>query len=558
MEILQEEIQKLKPNIPISIVTLPDGDTINETWLKYGTEGVSQLIKSNSPVEVVTKDELNIISEYKISFEGSAGTYFVIGRLSMEMQNMKVSLQIVDRYTQRKHRLKIDLFEFAHVQFQCKELSEKQNLDYNTLETDLIRLTDLLEVYREQMFEAEINPVSEQFSAKELTPKASQKAIEFLSKPKLLNNIDALLEQSGIIGEEDNRMMLFVIASTYKMPNLLHALIQGTSGEGKSHLLNSIASCMPQEDVMNTTRITKKSLYHYQDKELTNKLILIQDFDGLDEEAQFAFREMQSAKFLTSSTITKDQFGNVRGKLKQVNCHFASLTATTKAEVYYDNMSRSVVIGVDESQEQTVRIINQQNKKIAGLIDSDKEQEAKELLRNAMRVLKPYVVINSYADKIMLPLEAKMLRRLNSQFQNFVSQITILNQYQRKTDSKGRLITTKEDIQIAVDIFFSAIMIKVDELDGSTRQFFERMKQYIKKQPKGTTHRFTAREIRQQMNISKSTNFKYFNSLIELEYIQAVEGSPNRGFKYMIVHWDDLEKTRTKIRADLNQQLQVL
>ncbi len=557
METLQEEIQQLKPKIPISMVELPDGDDLNDTWLKYGTEGMAELIKSTMPVEP-PQEGLKIINEYKISFEGGAGTYFVIGRLSMEMQQMKVSLQIVDRHTQRKYRLKIDLFEFAHVQFQCKELSEKQNLDYNTLETDLIRLTDLLEVYREKLFEAEINPIAEQYSAKELTPKASENAVAFLSKPNLLNNINALLEQSGIIGEEDNRLMLFVIASTYKMPNLLHCLIQGTSGEGKSHLLNSIAQCMPQEDVLNTTRITKKSLYHYQDKELTNKLILIQDFDGLDDEAQFAFREMQSAKFLTSSTVSKDQFGNVRGKMKQVNCHFASLTATTKAEVYYDNMSRSVVIGVDESQEQTLRIVQQQNKKIAGLIDFEKEQQAKELLRNAIRVLKSYTVINPFADKIMLPLEAKMLRRLNSQFQNFVSQITILHQYQRKTDSKGRLIATKEDIQKAVDIFFSAIMIKVDELDGSTRQFFEKMKKYVKKQPKGTTHRFTAREIRQEVNISKSTNFKYFNSLLELEYIQAVEGSPNRGFKYLIVHWDNIEKTRAKIRSDLNRQLEAL
>lgn len=557
MENIKEQIRKLKPNIPIKELQLPDGDSLNEMWLKYGTEGISEFLKSDAPSEKPLEG-LKIINDYKLSFEGKAGTYLVIGKLSMEMQNMKVSLQIIDRATQRKHRLKIDLFEFAHVQFQCKELSEKQNLDYNTLEADLIRLTDLLEVYREELFEAEVNPISEQYSAKELTPKASENAMEFLSKPNLLKNIDKLLEQSGIIGEQDNRMMLFVIASTYKMPNLLHCLIQGTSGEGKSHLLNSIAQCMPQEQVMNTTRITKKSLYHYQDKELTNKLILIQDFDGLDEEAQLAFREMQSAKFLISSTVSKDQFGNVRGKLKQVNCHFASLTATTKAEVYYDNMSRSVVIGVDESLEQTLRIVKQQNQKIAGLIDTDKEQQAKEQLRNSIRVLKSYVVVNPYADKIMLPLEAKMLRRLNSQFQNFVSQITILHQYQRKTDSKGRLIATKEDILKAVEIFFSAIMIKVDELDGSTRQFFEKMKSYVRKQPKGTTHRFTAREIRQEMNISKSTNFKYFTMLQELEYIQAVEGSVNRGFKYLITHWDDIEKLRTKIKNELTQQLEAL
>ena len=227
----------------------------------------------------------------------------------------------------------------------------KELLLWVLVELDLIQFTDLLEQYRESLFDAEINPITDQFSANELTPQAHEKAVQFLSNKRLLENIDKLLEQSGIVGEEENRKLLFILASSYKMPYLLHALIQGTSGEGKSHLLNSIAECMPQEDVMNLTRITSKSLYHYREKELMNKLILIQDFDGLDEEAQFAFREMQSAKFLSSSTVVKNAFGQTRGMMKQVQAHFSSLTATTKAEVYYDNMSRSVVLGVDESQD---------------------------------------------------------------------------------------------------------------------------------------------------------------------------------------------------------------
>lgn len=556
MELIKQKIQQVKPNTPIKLVELPDGDSLNDTWLKYGTQGVSEFINSYTPTEQ-QKAGLKILNDYKISFEGKIGTYIVIGKLSMEMQNMKVSLQIIDS-NGKKHRLKIDLFEFTHVQYQCRELSEKENLDCNALEADLVLLTDLLESYRDELFEAEMNPITEQYLVKELTPKASQKAVEFLKQPKLMENINKLLGQSGIVGEDEIRLMLFVIASCYKMPHLLHALIQGTSGEGKSHLLNTIADCMPQEDVINTTRITKKSLYHYQDKQLTNKLILIQDFDGLDEDAQFAFREIQSAKFLSSSTVIKVGFGQTRGKIKQVKAHFSSLTATTKAEVYFDNMSRSVVVGVDESQEQTLRIIQAQNKRIAGAIDKEKEQDAKQLLRNCMRVLKSYEVINPFADKLMLPLEAKMLRRLNSHFQNFVAQIAILHQYQRKTDDKGRLIATKADIEKAVKIFFGAIMIKVDELDSSNRQFFEKMKQYVKKQPKGTTHRFTAKEIRMELNEPKTNVFKFFKNLQELEYIQVVEGTVNKGFKYIISHWDSMEKLKTKIKDNLNQQLKEL
>lgn len=553
MENIKLTLHALRPELPITMVQMPDGENLNTMWLNYGADGILQLL-SDSKTDSQS-NSLEIINDFKIGFKGKTGEFFVIGQLPMDFGNLRVTLQIVNHHTQKKTRLKIDLYDFISVQNQCRELSEKQGFDINLLEADLILLTDLLEEYRESLFDAEINPITDKYSEKELTNQAHEKAVQFLSNKRLLENIDKLLEQSGIVGEEENRKLLFILASSYKMPYLLHALIQGTSGEGKSHLLNSIAECMPQEDVMNLTRITSKSLYHYREKELMNKLILIQDFDGLDEEAQFAFREMQSAKFLSSSTVVKNAFGQTRGMMKQVQAHFSSLTATTKAEVYYDNMSRSVVLGVDESQEQTLRIIKQQNMKIAGISSSESEQQAKQLLRNAMRVLKSYEVVNPYADKLMLPLEAKMLRRLNSQFQNFVSQITILHQFQRKTDDKGRLIATKEDVQKAVEIFFSSIVIKVDELDKSTRQFFERLKGYVKSQPNGTTHRFCKREVRQGLNMSSTSAFKYFQTLQELEYIQVVEGSVNKGFKYVIGYWDNMEKLKAKIKEDLNKQL---
>jgi len=552
---MKEIMQSLRPELLISTIQIPDGHSMNDMWLNYGSQGISELLENPTNE---SESKLEIINDFKIAYKGKIATYYVIGTLPMDFGNLRIALHIIERENQKKHRLKIDLADFVNVQNQCRELNEKQGLDANLLEVDLLKLADLLDDYREQKFDEEFNPITDLYSEKELTPKAEEKAIEFLSNPKLIQNIDSLLGQSGIVGEEDNRKTLFVIASSYKMPNLLHGLVNGASGEGKSHLINAISECMPQEDVLNMTRITSKSLYHYREKELVNKLILIQDFDGLEEEAQLAFREMQSAKFLSSSTVVKDAFGNIKGKIKRVNAHFASLTATTQAEVYFDNMSRSIVLGVDESHEQTLRIIKAQNMKIAGISDKSNEEQARQLLRNVMRVLKTYEVVNPYADRISLPIEAKMLRRLNSHFQSFITQITLLHQFQRKTDNKGRLITTKQDVEIAVEIFFNSIFLKVDELDKSTRQFFEQLKGYVKSQANGTTHRFTAKEIRDALNVSKTTSFKKIEILQKLEHIRIAEGSANRGFKFMVAHWDNLEKMKAKIQEDLNKQLETL
>jgi len=378
-----------------------------------------------------------------------------------------------------------------------------------------------------------------------------------LKKPKLLENINELIGKSGVVGEEKNRLFLFGIASTYKMESTLHALIQGTSGSGKTHLLATIMDFMPPEDTINLTRVTESSFYNYGEYELSNKLIGMEDFDGLEEKAELAFRELQSKGMISSSTSGKNEHtGQIAAYIKTVFGPIASLSATTKGEIYEDNMSRCFLISVDESQEQTQRIIQYQNNKAAGQIDGKKEKEIREFLRNCMRLLRPLDVVNPFANKTDLPKEAHKIRRLNDLFQSYVKQITLLNQYQRKKDVQGRLITDKEDVKTAIEIMFDSIILKVDELDGSLRDFYEKLKKYVLS--KGKEYEFEQREIRQQFRISKTQMHRNINNLIELEYIAKTYVSTRNTFHYKIAYWDNMEALRNRIKQDLNTQLEKL
>jgi Fic family protein len=155
----------------------------------------------------------------------------------------------------------------------------------------------------------------------------------------------------------------------------------------------------------------------------------------------------------------------------------------------------------------------------------------------------------------MLPQEAHKIRRLNELYQSFVRQITLLNQYQRKQDRQGRLITEKEDLQVACDILFESIILKVDELDGSLRQFFEKLKSFVLK--KGKDHTFNRFEVRKELGLSKSQQHYYINKLVELEYLQQ-SGFANRGYRYKIAHWDNIAAIRAKIKDSLQNQLNAL
>ena len=79
---------------------------------------------------------------------------------------------------------------------------------------------------------------------------------------------------------------------------------------------------------------------------------------------------------------------------------------------------------------------------------------------------------------------------------------------------QGRLITTPEDLQTAVDILFDSIFLKVDELDGSLRQFFESLKAYILQKENPQNYEFTQREIRHALHLSKTQLHRYMNDVV--------------------------------------------
>jgi DNA primase catalytic core len=419
---------------------------------------------------------------------------------------------------------------------------------------------ELLEKRRDIFLSTEKKPPSEKENKTVVKSESENKAlnlsnaVDFLRSRDLLKNINRLIGTAGIVGEETTRQLLFLITLSYLNKQPLHALVQGSSGSGKTHLINRIADMMPSEDVLRFTRITESSLYNWGEFELHGKVIVIEDLDGLKEDALYALREFISNQVLRSSVTIKDKKGNNKSSHKIVKGQFSSLSATTKGETYEDNMSRSFLLAVDESNLQTQKIIDYQNKRNAGEIDPEDARKAVLFMQQIVRSLKHYEVINPYATKLQLPEKVHKIRRLNEMYQSVIKQVTFLNQYKRKLTDKNQLVTQIEDIEQATEVLFESIVLKVDELDGSLRQFFERLKKYVKTDGE----EFILRDVRQELGIGKTQLFRYMQTLVELEYVKTVGGYANKGLKYKIAYRDNYQKLRIEIKDYLLNQISEL
>jgi DNA primase len=584
-----KQLNTSHPNISISKLSLPCKD-INETLIAHAPEVFTQLLnertilfsseeqkntsneKKNSetiktpeiytkPVEVPIKSiskNLDTKNINKIIYITDTAKYYILGGLSKQLDNMKVMLS-VENERGFKSRNKIDLYEDKQVEKLSKDISEKLLLNENMLEQDLYTLTELLEQYREKNQIAEQTETS-QIAIYQMNAEEKNKALNLAKDSNLIKIISQKLMQTGIIGEVENKTFLYIIAASHIQENPLNALVQGSSGSGKTNLLKGIYKTMPEESKKIYSRCSEKMLYNVPKYYFKNKLVCFEDVDGLGEEAQYAWRELVSNGQLTSGVSYKDDKGNIGIKELAVYGPITSIACTTKGAIYADNMSRLFLIAIDESKVQTHKINDYQAREAAGLINKTDQQKAIQQLQNFARLLQAYKVYNPFAIQLKLPEGIQDERRLYKLYLHFIEIITVLHQYQRLQTIDKKLITTVQDCQIAKDLMFECIMLKMDELDGSLRQFFERLKDYAnKKSPQNpTNYEFTQKEIREQLHIKKTQLSYYINELMSLEYIQQTSSHINKGNKYKVLHFDNYRKTRQEVKDFLQNQIDKL
>ena len=576
-----EEFKTLLPNIIISKIELPCKD-VNETLIAHNEDVFTHLLEKRkeitAPLNLPEGETLTSVENkahntntqqaspsgrleglpHKLTYTSDTVTYLIKGGVDKVMSKLNVTLEIINEQLNEsinKRRFKIDLYDTKQVEKAIQEANEYLQLHKSILEKDVYQLTELLDNYRETLIQSELESTTEtETPIYQLTTLEKNKALELANDKNLINTIKEKLTHTGIVGEEENKTFLFVIAVSHIQENPLNALIQGSSGSGKTNLLKGIYKIIPDEHKKIYSRCSEKMLYNVPKYYFKNKLICFEDVDGLGEEAEYAWRELVSNGELISGVSYKDEKGNIGIKELTVYGPITSIACTTHGAIYADNMSRLFLIAIDESKEQTKKINEYQAKEAAGLINKQEQKNNQTELKNFVRLLQPYHVHNPHATKLKLPEGIRDERRLYRLYLYFIDMITVLHQYQRNKTPQGKLIATKQDCQQAKDLLFECIMLKMDELDGSLRQFFERLKDFIKTK-NNDGYSFTQREIREALGISKTHLFRFISELKYMEYVKENQYNGNTGNTYQIRYWDDYKKVKADVKVFMQNQI---
>jgi DNA primase catalytic core len=463
------------------------------------------------------------------------------------LDRMKVTLKVTHLQKQAlpvRHTL--DLYHRQQTEQLIETIAE--NFDVNIKQTagSIGELTNELEAYRLERIEA-LQPKKD--TRPELTEAQKQAAINELKRENLLQRTGQLIGLSGIVGEETNRLIAYLVYSSRKRQNPLHIMFLGSSGSGKTYLQEKVSELIPEEDKQEITQVTENAFYYFKQDELKYKLLLIEDLDGA-ESSQYPIRELQSKKRISKTVTLKDNKGNLKTITVKVEGPVSVSSCTTKEKVYEDNANRCLLLYVDQCKDQDKRIMEYQTKLSAGEVNHDQEQKIKALMQAMQRMLLPVEVVNPYARFIQLPEQIFKPRRTMSLLLGFIETVTWYHQYQRPVKSNGAghyIETSIEDIEQSFALIKDVLFTKGDELAKATRQFLEQLKHILKSQNRES---ITAKEIRHQLRINPSNLKRY---LIELERYGYIKGQGNRyrSYEYSVTNFEEYEALKGSIDGQL-------
>lgn len=510
------------------------------------------------------KNKLNTSNPEAMTYETEEIRFTILGGIRLEgLDRLRVTLKIevIDR--KFKHylnnpdiadlalRQNLDLYNDTQVEKLIRKTAERLEIGSTNVAKALADITAQAEIWRLHQIETQSH-TQEKFR-KLLTEEETNHAKEFLTTPELMKRTAEAIGKSGVIGEKNNRLLMFIIFTSRKLSHPLHIISLGSSGTGKTHLQEKVSELIPEEDKLEITTLSENAFYYFGQRELSNKLILIEDLDGAMN-VLFPLRELQSKKRISKTVTFKDSRGITKTITLTVEGPVSVAGCTTREKIYEDNANRSFLIYLDESEAQDEAIMHYQKMRSAGLVDVDTENKIRNLLQNCQRLLQPVSIRNPYAPQLQLPKEVFKPRRTNKHYLDFIEAVTFYHQFQRTQSvdiNTGEVYieTTLEDIAEANKLMKEILLRKSDGLSGACRNYFEKLKEHLQENKKTA---FTNRSTGQALRIAHSTIKRYHLELLTAGLIKLKEDKKEKTHWYEITTSEEYQQLKNRISTVLD------
>jgi hypothetical protein len=194
--------------------------------------------------------------------------------------------------------------------------------------------------------------------------KAEQKALQLLCSPYFFSELLLAMRTAGLVGEDRAAQVVYIVGTSRLLPKPLCLFVKGPSSVGKNFLADSVLGFFPCSEVQELTSSSTRS-WNYLGTRLAHKIVYVKernDSAGPVNPTRLLISEKQLVHW-----VTVKKGGHFVREKRVTKGPIASISTTTQDRVQVDDETRHVSIWLDETPEQTTRIMHAALAKGAGL-----------------------------------------------------------------------------------------------------------------------------------------------------------------------------------------------
>jgi hypothetical protein len=483
-------------------------------------------------------NNLQIINPHFITYADTLFSIDVLGGVDLlQMERMICTLRITHK-NYPPMRSTLDLYNDNQSDKLIRTLCDKWGVMLLDVSKSVHAFICQLESYKLERLRY---PQGDREKVFEMSGEEEQEAKKYLSHKNLIANLQTDLQQIGILGEEENALILFLAMASHKSDNPFSVLCLAKSGIGKSYLLQKLSECMPKNTFSFHTQISENALYYFDSKQIDGKALFIEDLEWTNAMLN-PLATLQTQGKLIKTRATKDKDGMLHSTTFEVSAKLC-LIACAYSEKNYEQLSLPFLcLHLNHTHTQDINVMEYQKKCKAGLINQTEISQIQRRLQCVIATLKTANIINPFATLINLPDDLPHPRKTLLLLLNFIETITFFNQFRRETTtdtSTGEIFikTSPADIELAFALLKNSLFRRADELSTTARGFYNWLKKYLSE---AQTSQFTALDVRKAKRIHPRTLNRYLQELCLFQYIQVAGGNKYReGYQYKITNLDE-------------------
>jgi hypothetical protein len=405
------------------------------------------------------------------------------------------------------------------------------------VEKDLVLILEHLERERDEALKS-----GNRKAAVVMSSADRELGLSLLRDPDLFERIVDDMTAMGYVGEDLNKQLVYLAASSRKLDDPISVLILSQSAAGKSYLVETVRRLMPEEDVVAVTSLSDQALNYIDD--LTHKfLILGEAVHG--EVVEHQIREMLSGKELSRLVTIKDpETGKMQSRVVRTPVIVSSVLSGTNHAINPENASRCFVVNSDESKQQTERIHERQRQKYSLERLATARGAAETIVKThqaAQRLLTKRQIVNDFAPLIGFPTSLMRSRRDHDRFLDLIACVCYLRQYQKQAEKAGSVEFIRCDVsdyRVAYRIMIEGVMSStVRELPTGAVGLYAELRTWVvsearRQKLKAEEVSFTQRHVREITGLGHTWIKQALRQLVDYDYLAIARGGAERSRAY--------------------------